>query len=299
MMRSLHELLEKAKQAGRKNLVVVGAEDAEAVEATLMAKKEGLVGRIFLVGNAQKLKSYENLSDIEVVDSCDEVDASEKGVKLVSSKKADVLVKGLVKTSVLLKAVLNKEWGLRGSGLLTHIVAVEVPALDRVVFVSDGGIVIKPSLEEKVKLINNAVEVMRRLGYETPKVALICAVETVNPAMPETVEAAILAKMNQRGEIKNCVVDGPLGLDNALDLRAAEVKGVKSPVAGRADLLIVPDIHSGNFLGKSAIYFAGGRIAGMVIGSKAPIVLVSRADTAESKLLSIAMACATSGGTGE
>lgn len=295
-MRSLSELIELAKRVGKKNLAVVGAEDEEAVEAAMMAKKEGLVDRIFLVGNPRRLKSYEGSDGVEIVESFDETDASEKGVKLVSSGRADVLVKGLVKTSTLLKAVLNKEWGLRGGGLLTHLAAVEVPALDRVVFVSDGGIVIRPSLEEKVKLINNAVEVLHKLGYENPKVALICAVETVNPAMPETVEAAIITKMNQRGEIKGCVVDGPLGLDNALNPRAAEVKGVKSPVAGCADLLIVPDIHSGNFLGKSAVYFAAGKIAGMVIGARAPVVLVSRADTAQSKLLSIAMACAASGG---
>jgi len=295
-MRSLSELIEMAKRAGKKNLVVVGAEDEEAVEATLMAKREGLVDRIFLVGKLQKLQNYANSVGVELIDSCDESDASEKGVKLVSSKRADVLVKGLVKTSTLLKAVLNKDWGLRGAGLLTHLAAIEVPTLDRVLFVSDGGIVIRPSLEEKVMLISNAVEILRKLGYELPKVALICAVETVNPAMPETVEAAIIAKMNQRGEIKNCIVDGPLGLDNALSSRAAEVKGVKSPVAGCADLLIVPDIHSGNFLGKSAIYLANGKIAGMVIGAKAPVVLVSRADTAESKLLSIAMACSASEG---
>lgn len=295
-MRYLSELIEKAKEKGKKNLVVVGAEDEEAVEAASMAKKEGLIDRIFLVGNLEKIKKLDSLGDFELVDSRDEAESCEKGVKLVSSKKAGILLKGLVKTSTLLKAVLNKDWGLRGSGLLTHLAAVEVPALDKVVFITDGGIVIRPSLEEKVKVINNAVDVLIKLGYKTPKVALICAVETVTPSMPETMEAAIIAKMNQRGEIKGCVIDGPLGLDNALNLRAAEVKGIKSPVAGCADLLVVPDIHSGNFLGKSAIYFASGRIAGIVVGAKVPVVLVSRADTAESKLLSIAMACAVSEG---
>lgn len=295
-MRRLSELIEKAKEKGKKSLVVVGAEDEEAVEAAVMAKREGLIGRIFLVGNLERIKKPDSLEDVELVESRDEAEACEKGVKLVSSKSAEILLKGLVKTSTLLKAVLNKEWGLRGSGLLTHLAAVEVPALDRVVFITDGGIVIRPSLEEKVKLINNAVEVLIKLGCNMPKVALICAVETVNPSMPETMEAAIIAKMNQRGEIKGCIVDGPLGLDNALSLRAAEVKGIKSPVAGCADLLVVPDIHSGNFLGKSAIYFAAGKIAGIVVGAKAPVVLVSRADTSESKLFSIAMACAVSEG---
>ncbi|HEY8541825.1 MAG TPA: phosphate acyltransferase, partial [Pseudothermotoga sp.] len=182
------------------------------------------------------------------------------------------------------------EWGLRSSGLLSHVAVVEVPTLDRVVFITDGGMIIKPTLEEKVAIIKNAVDLMHKLGYEKPKVAIICAVETVNKDMPETIDASVISKMAQRGELKNCIVDGPLGLDNALNINAARVKNVKGEVAGQADLLVVPDIHSGNFLGKSALYFAGGKIAGLIVGAKAPIVVVSRADNAESKLLSIALA---------
>lgn len=203
-------------------------------------------------------------------------------------------MKGLVKTSTLLKAVLDKEFGLRTDRLLSHVAVVEVPGVNRLIFVTDGGMVIRPTLEQKVQIIQNAVEVARKLGYEIPKVGLIAAVETVNPDMPETMEAAIIAKMNERGQIKNCKIDGPLGIDNALSIYAAEVKGVKGDVAGHADILVVPDIHSGNFLGKSAVYFANGRIAGIIAGAKVPVIVISRADTSDSKFASIALAIALS-----
>lgn len=286
MVKSLTQLIDRAKNLASKKIVVVGCEDDEAVKAAKMAYDEKIVGKVFLVGAKESWVGY----NVEFIRANTEQQAAEEGVKIVSSGKADILLKGLVKTSVLLKAVLNKEWGLRDSSLLSHVAAVEVPALDRVVFITDGGMVIKPTLEEKVAIIRNAVGLMHKLGYEKPKVAIICAVETVNKDMPETIDASVIAKMAQRGELKDCLVDGPLGLDNALNVNAVRVKNVKSDVAGQADLLVVPDIHSGNFLGKSALYFAGGKIAGLVVGAKVPIVVVSRADSAQSKLLSIAMA---------
>ncbi|WP_041081977.1 bifunctional enoyl-CoA hydratase/phosphate acetyltransferase [Thermotoga profunda] len=285
-MKSLKELVERAKTSGRKNIVVAGCEDDEAVKAARMAYEERIVEKIFLVGTKRNWIGNE----VEFVHTQTEEQTAEESVKIVSSNRANILLKGLVKTSVLLKAVLNKEWGLRSSGLLSHVAVVEVPTLDRVVFITDGGMIIKPTLEEKVAIIKNAVDLMHKLGYEKPKVAIICAVETVNKDMPETIDASVISKMAQRGELKNCIVDGPLGLDNALNINAARVKNVKGEVAGQADLLVVPDIHSGNFLGKSALYFAGGKIAGLIVGAKAPIVVVSRADNAESKLLSIALA---------
>lgn len=286
-MKTLSDLIEKAKSSRKKRVVVVGAEDKEAVKAVFKAKEIGIVEEIFLVGNSSSI-SYSG--EAKVIHAHTEREAAETGVKIVSSGLADVVIKGLVKTSTLLKAVLNKEWGLRGSGLLSHLAGIEVPGVERVIFITDGGMVIKPNIEQKILVIKNAVDFLRKLGYETPKVALICAVETVNNDMPETTEAAVITKMAQRGEINGCLVDGPLGLDNALCHKAAEIKGVKSPVAGQADILVVPDIHSGNFLGKSAVYFAKGKIAGLIVGANAPIVVVSRADSAESKLLSIALA---------
>ncbi|AEH51052.1 bifunctional enoyl-CoA hydratase/phosphate acetyltransferase [Pseudothermotoga thermarum] len=287
-MKTLKEFFEKASKSSYRRAVVAGAEDAEAVKAAFEAVKMGILDDVTLVGN-KEIVSCED-KNFSIIHASTEAECAETSVKLISSGKADILIKGLVKTSTLLKAVLNKEWGLRGSGLLSHIAAVEVPYLPKVVFITDGGIVIRPTLEQKITIIKNAVKFLHSIGYESPKVAIVCAVETVNPDMPETVEAAVLAKMGQRGEFGRCLVDGPLGLDNALNLNAAKVKGVKSDVAGDADLLVVPDIHAGNLLGKSAVYFAGGKIAGIVIGAKAPVVLVSRADTFESKLFSIAMA---------
>ncbi|MBT1248656.1 MULTISPECIES: bifunctional enoyl-CoA hydratase/phosphate acetyltransferase [unclassified Thermosipho (in: thermotogales)] len=293
MLKSFDEIVDIAKT---KDAVVslAGAEDIEALKAIKDVKDYGI--KAILVGNEEIVRRNLNElgMDLPVVDAKSESEIAEKAVKLVSSGKANILMKGLIKTSTLLKAVLNKEWGLRGNGLLSHVALLETPGMDRIVFVTDGGMVIKPTLEQKVQIIKNAVELAHKLGYKEPKVGLIAAVEVVNPDMPETMEAAIIAKMAQRGQIKGCVVDGPLGLDNALSEFAAKIKKVSGDVAGKADILVVPDIHSGNFLGKSAIYLANGKIAGIVMGAKAPIVIVSRADTSESKKNSLAIAAAIS-----
>ncbi|APT71599.1 phosphate butyryltransferase [Thermosipho sp. 1063] len=293
MLKSFEEIVDIAKT---KDAVVslAGAEDIEALKAIKDVKDYGI--KAILVGNEEIVRRNLNElgMDLPVVDAKSENEIAEKAVKLVSSGDANILMKGLIKTSTLLKAVLNKEWGLRGNGLLSHVALLETPGMDRIVLVTDGGMVIKPTLEQKVQIIKNAVELAHKLGYKEPKVGLIAAVEVVNPDMPETMEAAIIAKMAQRGQIKGCVVDGPLGLDNALSEFAAKIKKVSGDVAGKADILVVPDIHSGNFLGKSAIYLANGKIAGIVMGAKAPIVIVSRADTSESKKNSLAIAAAIS-----
>ncbi|MGC9772835.1 bifunctional enoyl-CoA hydratase/phosphate acetyltransferase [Fervidobacterium islandicum] len=293
MIRTLSEIIEMAKGKG-KVIAIAGAEDKEAVKAVVEAKELGVSAILF--GKREVIE--ENLrelgADFPIVDCRTEEEASKAAVKSVVEGRAHIVMKGLVKTSTLLKAVLDKEQGLRTERLLSHVAVVEVPGVNRLIFVTDGGMVIKPTLEQKVQIIENVVAVARKLGYEMPRVALIAAVETVNPDMPETLEAAIIAKMNERGQIKNCKIDGPLGIDNALSVYAAEVKGVKGDVAGHADILVVPDIHSGNFLGKSAVYFANGKIAGIIAGAKAPVIVISRADTSESKFASIALAIALS-----
>ena len=295
MLRSFEELLEKIRKKGLKKIVLAGAEDFEALKAIARAYREGLCDAI-LVGKEDDVKiNLKNLNmNFEIVGTRSENETAEVSVKLVSSGKADLLMKGLIKTSTLLKAVLNKEWGLRTERLLSHVILMEIPGFDRLLFLTDGGMVIRPSLEEKVQIIMNAVDLAKRLGYEKPKVALITAVETVNEKMPETVEASIIAKMAERGQIKGCIIDGPLGFDNAVSTFAARVKGIKSDVAGVADILVVPDIHSGNFLGKSVVYFAKGRIAGVVVGAKKPVIIVSRADTEESKFYSVVLGIAVS-----
>ncbi|MCD6160408.1 MAG: phosphate butyryltransferase [Thermotogae bacterium] len=292
MLRDFKELYNKVhalKEA--KRVVLVGAEDVEGIKALKRAKEEGIADAI-LVGNKERTMEVQKElgTDFPVIDAKNPVEASEKGVKLISSGEADILMKGLVKTANLLKAVLNKEWGLRSGKLLSHIAVLDVPAVDRLIFVSDGGMVIKPDIQQKAAIIENAVKFMHKLGYEKPRVALIAAVEVINPDMPETMDAAILAKMADRKQLPLCYLDGPLGIDNALNEHAANIKKVSGEVAGKADLLIVPDIHSGNFLGKSAVYLAGGTIAGLILGASAPIVIVSRADAESSKLASIALA---------
>jgi len=291
MLRSLDEVIEMVK--GKKKIVAIaGAEDKEAVKAIYEARELGVSAILF----GKKEIVEKNLEEIgieyPIVDCRTEEEASKEAVKSVVQGDAHIVMKGLVKTSTLLKAVLDKECGLRTDRLLSHVAVVEVPGVNRLIFITDGGMVIRPTLEQKVQIIQNAVDIARKLGYEMPKVGIIAAVETVNPDMPETMEAALLAKMNERGQIKNCKIDGPLGIDNALSIYAAEVKGVKGEVAGHADILVVPDIHSGNFLGKSAVYFANGRIAGIIAGAKAPVIVISRADTSDSKFASIALAMA-------
>ncbi len=293
MLRNLNELVEMIR--GKKKVVAIaGAEDKEAIKAVSEARELGISAILF----GKKEIIEKNLSEIGVeypiVDCRTDEESSKMAVKYVADGKAHIVMKGLVKTSTLLKAVLDKEYGLRTERLLSHITLLEVPGINRLIFLTDGGMVIRPTLEQKVQIIENAVDVAKKLGYEMPKVGIIAAVETVNPDMPETLEAALIAKMNERGQIKGCKIDGPLGIDNALSVYAAEVKGIKGEVAGHADILVVPDIHSGNFLGKSAVYFANGRIAGIIAGAKAPVIVISRADTSDSKFVSIALAMALS-----
>ncbi|RKX46382.1 MAG: phosphate butyryltransferase [Thermotogae bacterium] len=294
MFTRLAEILEAAKKGERKRIAMVGAEDVEGLKALKKVQEEGIAD-VILIGSSQSRKEAEKIGlRFEFIEASDSEEAAYIGAKVVGEDRAHVLMKGLVKTSTLLKAVLDPSYGLRKGRLLSHVAVIESPILNRLLLLSDGGMVIRPTLEQKVGIIENAVTVARKLGIEEPKVACIAAVEVVNPDMPETLEAAALAQMNRRGQIKGCVVDGPLGLDNALSEFAAAVKRVEGKVAGNADVLVVPDIHSGNFLGKSVVYLAGGKIAGVVVGASAPVVIVSRADTAESKLYSIALGIALS-----
>ncbi|RAO99034.1 phosphate butyryltransferase [Petrotoga sp. 9PW.55.5.1] len=289
-MKNFQELLKKAKSSTRKNVVLVGAEDLEALKAISMAYEEGFVNPV-LVGNKETIaKNLESIEqDFDIIEAEDPKEAAEKGVRLVSSGAADLLMKGKIKTSELLKAVLNKEWGLRTGSLLSHVAAIETPYLERLLLVSDGGMIINPDLTQKIDIINNAVKVAKNLEIDIPKVAILAAVEVVNPDMPETIDASILSQMNKRGQIKDCIIDGPLALDNAISEEAAKIKNIKSDVAGKADILIVPDIHSGNILGKSAVYISGGNVAGMIVGAKAPVVVVSRSDNSQSKLVALAL----------
>ena len=217
-------------------------------------------------------------------------DVARKAVGLVRQGRAGVLVKGKLDTADLLRAVLDKESGLRAGALLTHVGLFDVPGLDRLLYISDGGVVLNPTLHQKLEITRNAISVAHALGLTVPKVAILAAAEFVTEDMPTTVDAASLTKMADRGQITGAMVDGPFGLDNAVSQAAAETKGLRGPVAGRADILIVPSVEAGNLMAKVITFLSGGRMAGIVVGARVPIVITSRADPHQGKLFSIALA---------
>lgn len=293
MIKNLEELLEAARNGKKKTISVAVAQDSVVLESVIKAVELDIVEAI-LVGDEKGIRSIAekegiNLSEVRIINEPDINNAAAWAVHLVTAGQADYLMKGLIGTASLLKAVLNKEAELRTNNLLSHVMIYDVPTYHKLLFLTDGGMVPYPELKDKIGIINNSVSVAKSLGIDTPKVAPICAVEVVNPSMQATIDASTLSTMNRRGQIKGCIIDGPLALDNAISKEAAKHKGIVSEVAGEADILLVPNIESGNFLGKSLTYFAKAESAGVIIGAKCPIVLVSRADSFKSKLYSIAL----------
>ncbi|MGG0703968.1 phosphate butyryltransferase [Bacillus paramobilis] len=294
----LEHLIDQAAGQPKKTVAVAVAEDHEVIEAVAKAITLQLA-QFRLYGNQEKIMGMlqehglQTSEHIEVIATASSSEAAELSVKAVRNGEADVLMKGNIPTANILKAVLNKEWGLRKGSVLSHVAAFEVPNYDRLIFVTDAAMNIAPDVTQKAAIIQNTVEVAEAIGIDLPKVAPIAAVEVVNPAMQATIDAAMLTQMNRRGQIKNCIVDGPLALDNAVSQIAAEHKGIVSDVAGKADILLVPTIEAGNVLYKSLVYFADAKVGAMIAGAKAPIVLTSRADSAETKVYSLALAVAT------
>lgn len=295
MIEKLQDFLQNEKLKSKKmSLSVVQANDEEVLAAVSQAREMG-IAEVTLVGNSTEIKKIaeEHKIDIfgmDIVETDSLEEAAEKGVRLVSSGKANVIMKGLIDTSIFLKAILNKEWGLRTDSLLSHVMVYDVPTYHKLLALTDGGMLLYPNVEEKVKLIENAAQVMRSLGREEIKVACLAAKEKVNPKMPPTVDADELKKRFEQGIFsKGIVVDGPLALDLAISKDSARIKGFQSSVAGDADVLLVPSIEMGNGIGKSLTYFANAKSAGVVMGAKCPIVLTSRADDHETKLYSVAL----------
>jgi phosphate butyryltransferase len=298
MLRSFSEILEKVKSNERKKIAVAAAQDEPVLEAIRDAMNIGMVEAI-LVGDKDKIleiadKINLNVNDLEIIHEPDNNKAALKAVELVSLGKAHMVMKGLLETSTILKAVLNKEIGLRSGKLMSHVAVFEIPGFDRLIFVTDAALNMYPDLKAKVDILNNAVSVAHALEIENPKVAPICAVEVVNPDMPATIDAAMLSKMNERGQIKGCIVDGPLAIDNALSAEAAQHKKINSPVAGRADILLLPNIEAANVMYKTLTYTTNSKSGGIIVGASAPVVLTSRADSPESKLNAIALAALVS-----
>ena len=292
-MRNIDDIIKFAKERGPKTVSVACCQDKEVLIAVENARKEHIVKAI-LVGDIEKTKKIANelsidLNNYELIDIKDLSEACLKSVELVSSGKAHMVMKGLVDTSIILKAVLNKEVGLRTGNILSHVAVFDIEGYDRLFFITDAAMNLAPDVNGKKQIIENACSVARALDIEEPKVALICAKEKVNPKMKDTVEAKELEEMYLHGEIKNCIVGGPFALDNAISEEAAKHKGMSHPVAGKADILVVPDIEAGNVLYKSITYFAKCENAGLIVGAKAPIILTSRADSDKTKLNSIAL----------
>ncbi|HBM14806.1 MAG TPA: phosphate butyryltransferase [Lentisphaeria bacterium] len=284
-----------AKSGGPLRMTIATAEDTDVLLAVKKAVQQGLVEPI-LIGNEYKIKSmmesYAYNFQAEIIDAKNDAEACEKSVKMISQGEAQMVMKGLVQTSTFLKAVLNKEWGLRQGELLSFIsMFIFADSLrKRPILMTDPAINIMPTVLEKKAIIENAVSVAQKLGVKTPNVALVCAVETVSPNMQATIDAAVLSKMNDRGQIKGCVVDGPLAFDNIISMNAAEHKGIKSPVAGNTDIIVVPYIEVGNVLYKTFNFFHVEFCAGVIAGARAPIVVTSRSDSHEVKYNSIVMA---------
>ena len=293
MITTIDQMVERAKKRVIQKVAVVCAHDEDVLLSLARGVKEKIVKPI-LIGKAKEIKAILKKNalelDAKIIDCADDAAAAEIAVKMIATKKAQILMKGLLPTSTLLKAVLNKEWGLHPKGLLSHIALFKPEHFDRFILLTDAGINIAPDLMQKKAMIENAVAVAHKIGIKMPKIALLAAVEAINPSMQATVDAAVLSKMNERGQIKGCIVDGPLAMDNAVSLAAAKHKKIKSEVAGVADVLVAPSIDVANAIYKTLAFLSECQYAGVVVGASVPIVLTSRADSSDSKFNSIVFA---------
>jgi phosphate butyryltransferase len=286
-----------AQIKGPKRVAVAAAADPHVLEAVNEARIDGMISAQ-LYGDAPKILALckelnIDASKFDITDAASNEVAAELAVKAVSEKRADILMKGLLDTAVILRAVLNKDWGLRTGKQLSHVLVYDTPLADygRLFLMSDGAMNIEPDLKAKIAIVENTVTVAHCLGIMLPKVAMLAAVEVVNPDMSTAIDDAIISKMGDRGQIKGAIIDGPLALDNAISEESAKIKNINSPVAGKADVLIVDNIDVGNVLYKTLVYFAKARVAGVIMGATAPFVLTSRADSEETKFHSLALAC--------
>lgn len=299
MAKSFDELLQKVASIPMKKAAVCVSQDSAVIEAVRAAKDRKIADAI-LVGDADKTKEIAaelniDISDFEMIDVKDVTEASLTAVKLVHDGVADLYMKGLIDTKGFLKSVLDKEVGLRTGKTLSHVCVFDVKGYDRLMFLTDVAFLPYPTLEDKVNIIKNTVEICEAMGVKNPKVAPLAAVEVVNPKMPATVEAEELHQMNLRGEITGCIVDGPLSMDLAIEPEAAKHKGATDrPVQGDADILLFPDIHAGNLVYKVMVHMADEVNGNILTGTAAPVVLTSRSDSMEVKVNSLAVAALVS-----
>jgi len=297
VFKNFGELIEKVGSAKRKRVVVAAAHDEHTLEAVFEAKKKGIID-FLLVGNSKKICEICIQLDFDIdesliIEASDDAQAAFQAVEIIRQGKGDFLMKGKMQTETLLKAVVDKQTGIRTDSIMSHVAILEVPAYHKIIAVTDGGMLTYPTLDQKKLIVINALNMFRLLGYEKPKVAVLAAVETVNEKMPETVDANELKKLSLAGDFGHCVVDGPLSFDLIMSQESVKIKGFDSPVACDADILIAPNIHAGNILSKCMILTGGAKMAGCIVGAKVPIVLTSRGATSEEKYLSLVLSAAS------
>ena len=298
MLTSFVSVIQKAKEKGGGHIVVAGAEGKAVLEAVKLARESGIMEPI-LIGDQNKIKEIAKeaalpLDGIRIHHETTEESIVNLAVKMVHTGEADGLMKGKVSTPAILKAVLNKNYNLRTDRLLSHIALLEIPTYHKLLMVTDGGMVIQPTLEKKADILRNGAQMMQKLGVEKPKVGILAAIETVNSDMPETVHARQLCQMAEEGKLGNVEVEGPLAVDVVFSPEAARIKGVISRVSGDPDILLVPSIACGNIFAKGLWHLANAKIGGLVLGARKPIILLSRSDDAETKMNSIALGVVTS-----
>jgi len=287
-------LLERCKGLASVPTAVAHPCEESALTGAVEAAQAGLITPI-LVGPRTKIEetaksAHVDISHLEIVDAPHSVEAARQAVALVREGRAEVLMKGSLHTDELMSAIVSREGGMRTGRRISHVFIMDVPTYHKVLIVTDAAINIAPALEDKVDIVQNAIDLAISLGLEKPKVAILCAVETVNSKMPATLDAAALCKMAERGQIKGGILDGPLAFDNAISKDAAKTKGIKSPVAGDPDILLAPDLEAGNILAKQLSFLANADSAGMVLGARVPVILTSRADSVRSRIASCGVA---------
>lgn len=295
LMKNFKDLLAFAKEKGKKQCIVVKAEDESVLEGLKIAQQIGLITPV-LIGDKSAIKEVAkkikfSLDGILIHDIGNETDAMKKGITIVK-ERGDLLMKGMLPTSAFLKGVLDKDCGLRTGKILSHIAVLQIPRYHKLLFMSDGGMNPKLDLKTRIDIINNGISLMKALEIENPKIALVAASESVHPDMPETIDATKIVEMNKNGEIKDAIIEGPYGFDVAVSREAAEHKKIKTEISGDVDFLLMPNISAGNIWAKGLIYFAKTKAAGIVMGASRPVVMLSRADDAEAKLNSISLGVA-------
>ncbi|MBN3034633.1 MAG: bifunctional enoyl-CoA hydratase/phosphate acetyltransferase [Bacteroidales bacterium] len=296
MITKLEQLVEKARAKRTRRISVAGAGDYEVMEALKNAREQHIIEPV-LVGikeNIERIAGEINfdISDLEIFDIEDRLEASLTAAQLVRDGHAEILMKGLVSSQFILKAVLDRDHGLRKGDIISHVAFFESPYYHKILGLTDAAMNVSPTFEDKIAIINNAVEAFHLMGVEMPKVAVVGSVETISPRMEATLHAATLSMMNKRKQIRGCIIDGPLALDNAISKKSASLKHIDSDVAGDADLIVAPDINGANFLYKALNFLGGATAAAVIMGARVPVVLTSRADSERSKFLSIALAAA-------